>query len=150
MSQNAHEAYLEGRILSADPLELVRMLYQGAGNAVREARRSLAEGDILGRSRAILRAYEILVELTGALDRSRAGELGERLASLYDYMQRRLIDANLQQADAPLADVLSLLATLAEAWDGARAQTAPPEASSNPWGPIPSTEPAQATHSYSV
>lgn len=150
MSQNGHDAYLEGRILSADPLELVRMLYQGAANAVREARHSLAEGDIPGRSRAISNAYDIFVELTGALDRSRAPELGDRLALLYDYMQRRLIEANLQQADAPLAEVLSLLATLAEAWDGARAQTAPPPAAPPRWDPIPAGEPAGPTHSWSV
>ena len=135
MSHNGHDAYLEGRILSADPLELVRMLYQGCTDAVREARRRLADGDIAARSGAISDANAILTELTASLDSERGGEISRKLALLYDYMQRRLIDANIQQADEPLAEVLSLLATLGEAWDGVQAQTRPAAvAETNPWG----------------
>lgn len=149
MSHHGHDAYLEGRILSADPLELVRLLYQGASDAVREARRALADGDILARSRAISKAYDIVAELLGAVDRSRGGEVAERLVTLYDYIERRLIEANLQQADAPLAEVLGLLATLGEAWAGAQAQTAPgPEAAPSPWAAI--AAPEQPAHAWSV
>ena len=126
MSRTGRDAYLEGRILSADPLELVGMLYQGCSVAVREARRRLEEGDIAARSRAVTRALEILAELTQSLDRPRGGEIAERLAALYDYMQGRLIDANCRQEDAPLAEVLALLATLGEAWEGVEEQMRPP------------------------
>ena len=138
MGYSAHEAYLESRVLSADPIELVRMLYQGATGAVREARRSLADGDIAARSRSIRKAYEILAELTTALDHARGGEISLRLAALYDYMQRRLIDANLQQQDAPLAEVLRLLSTLAEGWDGVQARAAAqPQPEPEPAAPVP-------------
>lgn len=142
MSHIGHDAYLEGRILSANPLELVRLLYQGCSDAVRAARRGLAEDDIGGRSRAISKAHEILTELLTSLDRARGGEIAERLALLYDYMQGRLIDANVRQEDAPLAEVLGLLATLGEAWDGVAEQTrpaAPPE--SSPWAQPAAGEP---------
>lgn len=150
MSHNGHDAYLEGRILSADPIELVRMLCQGCSNAVRDARRRLAEGDIAGRSRAISNAYEILAELTSSLDSTRGGEIAGRLALLYDYMQRRLLDANLQQADAPLAEVLALLATLTEAWDGIPAAAKSPAPATAAWGaPIQDPEPA-SLHAWSA
>src|SRR5215212_7512806 len=97
MSHIGRDAYLEGRILSADPLELVRLLYHGCSDAVREARRKLEEGDIAGRSRAITNAHEILAELLTSLDRARGREIAERLAQLYDYMQGRLIEANCRQ-----------------------------------------------------
>jgi flagellar protein FliS len=151
MSHTGHDAYLEGRILSADPLELVRFLYQGCSDAVREARRRLADGDIAGRSQAIMRAYEILAELLQSLDRERGGEIGERLALLYDYMQRRLIEANCRQEDAPLAEVVSLLATLGEAWEGVQQQTRPAAAAANPWGQSPAAEPEPAaSHAWSL
>lgn len=150
MSQNPYDAYLEGRISSADPLELVRLLYQGASDAVRQARRHLSEGDIAGRSRAISNAFDILAELLGSLDRERGGELAVRLARLYDYMQRRLIEANLQQSDGPLAEVLALLATLGEAWEGAQTQTAAPAAESNAWGAVPVVEPEAVAHAWSL
>jgi len=151
MSHTGHDAYLEGRVLSADPLELIRLLYHGASDAVRQARRSLADGDIRERSRAITAAYEILAELAASVDRARGGEIGERLLLLYDYMQRRLIDANAQQADAPLSEVLGLLATLSEGWQGVQEQAAPaPPAASEVWeAPPPADMEPATTHAWS-
>ena len=118
MWNNGHNAYLESRILSADPIELVNMLYQACTGAVREARHHLANGEIGERSRKINKAYEILTELSVSLDHQRGGEISQRLGRLYDYMQGRLLEANMQQADAPLAETLGLLSTLSEAWEG--------------------------------
>jgi flagellar secretion chaperone FliS len=129
MWNSARDAYLESRILSAGPIELVRMLYQTAAGSVREARHHLEAGDVLARSRAISKAGQALLELTASLDFARGGEIAPRLAQLYDYMLRRLTEANFQQADAPLAEVLALLATLSEGWDSIQTQaTAPPPA----------------------
>jgi flagellar protein FliS len=144
MSHNAHDTYLESRILSANPVELVRLLYQAAACAVWDARRHLAGGEIAARSRSISKACQILLELAAALDHQHGGEISQRLAQLYDYMGRRLIEANFQQDDAPLAEVHGLLSTLSEAWDGVKppAQPAPP--AENPWlQPLPQ-EPAPA------
>jgi flagellar protein FliS len=124
---NGHDAYLESRVLSADPIELVNMLYQACIDAVRDARNHLSERRIMERSKAINRACEITYELTGALDHKRGGEISKGLAALYDYMRGRLIEANLQQADAPLAEVLGLLVTLGEAWEAIRPVAPMPE-----------------------
>lgn len=133
MGYHAHDAYLENRILSADPAELVHLMYQAALETVRDARRQLATGEIISRARAISKASAILLELMGSLDRERGGEIAERLGRLYDYILRRLAEANFNQSDAPLAEVLSLLATLAEAWEGIRAQSVPASLLPNPW-----------------
>jgi flagellar protein FliS len=133
MWNNAHEVYLENRVMAADRLELVRMLYSGAMEAVRTARAELAAGRIAERSRAIGKAYRILAELATSLDSTKGGEVAERLLELYDYMMRRLNDANFHQKDEPLSEVLDLLDTLAEAWAGVIAQTARPSASSESW-----------------
>jgi flagellar secretion chaperone FliS len=120
MWNNGHDAYLESRVLTADPIELINLLYQACTQAVREARRHLAEGRITDRSRQITKACDIVIELATSLDHERGGEISRRLALLYDYMLRRLLEANMQQSDAPLADVLGLLSTLSEAWAGVR------------------------------
>jgi len=133
MGFHAHDAYLEHRVLSADPTELVRLLYQAGLEAVRDARRHLANGDIVARSRAISKASAVLLELVGSLDLERGGEIAERLGRLYDYMLRRLTEANFQQSDAPLAEVLSLMATLAEAWNGIRPEPQPVSEPENRW-----------------
>src|SRR6516162_2739350 len=111
MWNNDHDAYLESRILAADPVELVNLLYQACRQCVRDAREHLAAGRIGERSRAITRACEILIELAGSLDHARGGEISQRLAQLYDYMQRRLLEANIKQSGEPLAEVLGLLNT---------------------------------------
>jgi len=120
MPVTAQDAYLESKILTADPLELVRMLYRAAGDATRRARAHLSAGRIAERSREISRALAILSELTGGLDHARGGTLSRSLAELYDYLQRRLLEANLRQKPEPLAEVESLLATLLDGWEQIR------------------------------
>jgi flagellar protein FliS len=142
MWRNAHDAYLESRIESAEPIELVRLLYQGATASVRDARTHLAAGDVAARSRSITKAHAILTELLQSLDHDRGGELSRRLAQLYGYMQRRLLEANFRQTDEPLAEVLGLLSTMGEAWDGIREPPQPVEAAANPWAGAAAAEPA--------
>jgi flagellar protein FliS len=146
MRNNGHDAYLESRILAADPVELVNLLYQACQHSVREAREHLAAGRIAERARAISKAAEIFAELAVSLDYVRGGEISQRLAQLYDYMQRRLLDANMQQSDEPLAEVLGLLATLSEAWEGIRPSATPVMESA--WAPRAVVE-TGAAHGWS-
>jgi len=113
-------AYLESQIQTADPLELVCLLYRAAGDATRSASAHLAAGRIAERSRQISKALAILTQLSGSLDHAHGGTLSRSLAELYDYMQRRLLEANQRQKAEPLVEVGSLLATLLEGWDQIR------------------------------
>ncbi len=153
MASSGQEAYRAEKILSADPVELIRMLYGAAIESVDAARRHLAEGQIPARSAAISKAVGILSELVLSLDPERAPEVSRRLAGLYDYMQRRLLEANFEQADRPLAEVCGLLATLAEAWQAVplpAAQSGPRERLARAaWNP-PAPEPLEgALHGWS-
>jgi len=151
MWRNAHDTYLEEQVLSADPVELVHLLYQAAITAVGDARRHLAEGQILTRARSISKAGDILLELTAALDYQRGGDLSVRWAQLYGYMHRRLVEANLRQSDEPLAEVANLLATLMEGWAAVKggALPAPPPPRETPWMPAMAAEPELAPASGS-
>ena len=113
------DAYLESRVLSASPLELICILYQCALDSVRDARRHLAAGDIVARSRAVCRAVGAISELDGSLNHADGGAISRNLGELYQYIRQRLTEANMRQMDAPLAEVESLLATLAQAWKAA-------------------------------
>ncbi len=113
---NALSTYFEQEILSADPMKLVCLLYQGAITDVREARRQLQASNVSARCAAVTKACDILGELTQSLDLKQGGELAARLRQLYTYMLNRMVEANLQKRDEPLAEVLSLLCTLQEGW----------------------------------
>jgi flagellar protein FliS len=150
MFQSAHDQYLENRVLSAEPLELVQMLYQGAIGAVQDARHHLANGKIIERSRAITKACAILIELTASLNREAGGELAQRLGSLYDYMRRKLLEANFHQSDEPLGEVLSLLAALAEGWAEIGKPKQEPVAAGTPWADAPPYAGAEPEVCYST
>ncbi|HTQ57566.1 MAG TPA: flagellar export chaperone FliS [Bryobacteraceae bacterium] len=126
------DPYLEQRILSADPIELIQILYEHALKSVEEARGALAAGDIPARSKAISRAIGILGELQGSLDKKSGGAISQNLEALYGYMRTRLTVANLKQEEGPLAEVQSLIETLAGAWKGVQ-----PVAIAEPVHPAP-------------
>ncbi len=113
--------YFEQMILSASPVEVVCLLYQRAIRSTRDAREYLKSGQIAERTKAINHAWAVLLELINSLDRASAPEIAEQLDGLYAYMQSRLVDANLKQADEPLSEVLMLLSTLVEGWEGVMA-----------------------------
>jgi flagellar secretion chaperone FliS len=120
MAATAQNAYLESRVLTADPLELVRILYRAAVDCTRRARAHLAGGRIAERSRDVSRTMAIISELSGCLDHSHGGAISGNLAQLYDYLQRRLLEANARQKAEPLAEVESLLTTLLAGWEQVR------------------------------
>ena len=117
LSANPYQNYLEAEVMSADPVRLVQMLYRGALDAIDDARGYLKAGDIAARSAAVTKAVAILQELIASLNFDAGGELSRNLADLYDYAQKRLLEANVRQTDEPLAEVQRLLAPLLEAWD---------------------------------
>jgi flagellar protein FliS len=108
--------YFEQKILHASPVELTRMVYQRAITSVRQAQEHMRHNRVAERARAVTRAYAAIGELISALRPELAPELAGRLQSLYLYTQRRLLAANQEQTDAPLAEALTVLLTLAEAW----------------------------------
>jgi flagellar protein FliS len=125
---NARNAYLESRILTAEPLELVRMLYRAAIEALEEARLALTAGDIQRRTRNINRAIAILAELTSSLQPGEENAVKRNLVELYDYMQRKLLEAHFQQTEPQLTEVIGLLGTVLSGWEQCRPQEAAPSA----------------------
>ena len=110
-------AYLESEILSASPLRLVELLYRGAIEAASQAFSAAKKGDALQRAHHVNRAHAILTELSLSLNHAAGGELSRDLAELYDYLQRRLTQASIEQSAEPISDVIRILGTLLEAWE---------------------------------
>ena len=129
--------YLEQQIQSANPLNLICISYRSAIQAIRDARTALAENDIPERVIRINLAHSILAELYSALDFTAGdGKLVTELGRLYEYMMRRLIDANTRKDDHDLAEVLALLSSISESWEQLAAQSQP-----SPPAPAPSASP---------
>ena len=121
-SRTAANAYanvgLETGVVAASPHQLIVMLYEGAELAVRMAIRHMNEGDMAKKSAAISKAIAIILEgLRAALDVKQGGDIAQQLDSLYDYMNKRLMLAHLNNQTAPLEEVLGLLRELRGAWE---------------------------------
>lgn len=102
----------------ADPHTLVTMLLDGAIERIVQARGALEHGMTARKGERIGKAIAIVDSLRASLDMEQGGEVAERLASLYDYMIRRLLHANLHN-DAPALDEVSrLLKDVKAGWDG--------------------------------
>lgn len=114
--------------MSASPHGLVMMLFEGAMIAVSGARMHMQLGQTAEKAQSISKAVTIITDgLMASLDRSAGGEIAERLFSLYEYMVRRLTEANLRNRPEPLEEIGRLLAELNDAWKtiGTAAQTKP-------------------------
>ena len=116
---NRQKQYMAVRITTASPMELVRILYEGAVQSVHEAIRALHSGDILARGEAINKAIEIVAELRVSLRVDVSDGYANTLAELYAYVQQQLIRAHAAQSESLLQEVLRLLNTLLEGWSGA-------------------------------
>ncbi|WNC89920.1 flagellar export chaperone FliS [Paraburkholderia sp. FT54] len=110
---------VETGVMGASPHRLIVMLYQGARQAIAQARMHVQQGNVPARGEAIGKAIQIVESgLQQSLNLEAGGEIAERLNALYSYMARRLLEANIKQSEAMLVEVDGLLATLEEAWIG--------------------------------
>ena len=114
-SQQA-QRYRDTAIKTANPLQLVVILYDGAIHALQEAQEHIKHGDIARRARCINRSVAIISELQACLNFKEGGDIADSLLRLYDYMKRRVFKANVDQCPEPLAEVVVLLQNLRSAW----------------------------------
>ncbi|WP_280549436.1 MULTISPECIES: flagellar export chaperone FliS [unclassified Halomonas] len=108
---------VESGVMSASPHQLIVMLFDGALAAIRTSRIHLQDGNSAEKGKAISKALDIVNNgLLAALDTERGGEISERLASLYDYVTRLLLAANLHNDVESLDQAEMLLNDIASAW----------------------------------
>jgi flagellar protein FliS len=107
--------YMEMQVQTAPAENLVLMLYDGALRFARQAQVSLAEGRMQDAHNDLTRAQDILGELMGSLNMD-AGEVAHNLFKLYEFIQYRLIVANVRKSAEPIDDVLQLLGDLRATW----------------------------------
>ncbi len=128
MSDNggASGVYRRVQTETAAPADLVLMLYDGLLRNLARGDRAIEEGRNDEANSALIRSQEILLELVASLDHEAVGEAGElsrRLASVYEYCYRRLVEANLRKQAAPALEVATLIRRVREAWAQAATDT---------------------------
>jgi len=117
---------LESGVAAADPHKLILMLYQGALLSIATAKNQMLRKQTNAKGESISKAIKIIDEgLKACLDVKAGGEIGKNLYDLYDYMNQRLLIANLKNDIAILDEVSVLLADLRTAWESIRPVVTP-------------------------
>jgi flagellar protein FliS len=111
-------SYRETQIKTATPAKLILMLYDGAIKYINLAVEKLdnkhkAYDEV---SNHIIRAQDIVTELMVSINFEKGGEIAKNLFSLYMYMNRRLLEANIKKNSAVLEEIKKLLVELRSAW----------------------------------
>ncbi|NLC76979.1 MAG: flagellar export chaperone FliS [Clostridia bacterium] len=112
---HAYQAYQQNQVMTAPPEKLVAMLYEGAVRFLTQAANACRERKIEETHRNLVKAQAIVAELMGNVNRD-TGEIGENLFLLYDYMHRRLVEANLRKDPKIIEEVKEMMISLKETW----------------------------------
>jgi len=119
ITSNAIASYqqneVELSVYSASPVELVVMLYDGAIQSLVQANALIQRGDIQAKAQQIIRATNIISELSGVLDLEQ-GEVAQNLDGIYGYARKQLLSANLRNDQRKINEVVNLLKELRSAW----------------------------------
>jgi len=107
----------QGQTEGASPHRLIQLLMEGALEKIRVARGLIERNDIPEKVRQLNWALSIIDGLRQSLDMEKGGEIAQNLKALYDYMQRRLVVANLQNDPCILDEVTGLMVDIKSAWD---------------------------------
>lgn len=113
---DGYQKYKQVEINTASQNRLVVMLYDGAIKFLEEACNSMDKKH--GTEQAhnnIVKAQEIIYELLASLNYE-AGEIANRLASIYTYMNQKLTEGNISKTKPPVLEVIKYLKELKEAW----------------------------------
>jgi flagellar protein FliS len=121
---NAVSTYKETKIKTASQGQLVLMLYDEAIKSLDRALELLGlntngrknPGNIEEISKSVVKAQEIVTELTVSLDFEQGGEIAQNLFSLYTWFNKELLEANIAQDVHRITGIRNQLNELRSAW----------------------------------
>lgn len=102
---------------SASPYRVIQMLMEGAIERIAAAKGYIQRDDVAKKGENISMAIAIINGLQASLDHSTGSAISQNLEMLYDYMGRRLLEANIASDEAMLDEVAGLLMEIKQAWE---------------------------------
>jgi flagellar secretion chaperone FliS len=111
-----HTVSVHGGVANADPHGMVQMLMDAAAERLATARGCIERGEIARKASLLHSCVTLIAELRGSLNIAEGGPLAQNLSSLYEYMARQLLLANLESDMSKVTEVLGLLNEVRGAW----------------------------------
>lgn len=116
MATMAQDQYLTTEVMTATPQKLHLMLIEGAIRWAERARQLRRGGDEENASRALVNAQRIVMEMIVGIKQETARDLAQKVSSVYWFIYRSLVDANVRRDEKNLDDAVKLLHSEQETW----------------------------------
>jgi len=118
----AFDEYKKNKVITASGVELIVQLYDEVIKNIQLAKVILSKVDKLAfdeiktKSKSISKSINIITGLADSLDMEKGGEIAANLGKLYEFVNMRLLNANLNNDPVMLDEALRVLHELREAW----------------------------------
>ncbi len=112
--RNAAQRYMQNSVETASPAKIILMLYDGAVKFCNIAIDAIEKKDHPAANLNIQKAIKIIVQLRVSLDMKYP--VAQEFDTVYDYIYRRLVEANLRKDEDILKDALKHIKTMRETW----------------------------------
>lgn len=111
---NPYEQYKQQGVMTANPIELVVMLYDGCIKQLKLTCIAIHEKNYENTNKCLQKAQAIVVELVSSLDFHYP--IAKDLMNIYDFMLRQFIDVNIHQDEECIKKLIDMLSSLRDAW----------------------------------
>jgi flagellar protein FliS len=115
--QQYQQVKTDAGLEDANPHRLIQLLFEGGLERLASAKGHIQRGETARKGEQIGKAIDIIDGLRASLNEAAGGDLARNLDALYDYMERRLLEANLKSDPVLIDEVAGLLHDVKEAWD---------------------------------
>ncbi len=120
---NPYSSYRTTQTITASQTQLIVMLHDGAIRFLAQAALAISNKDYPEKGVNFEKVANIVLHLWGTLDKERGGELAGNLDNIYAYMQRRLMQANLNDDLEIIKELMQHLRALRSSWAQVDAET---------------------------
>jgi flagellar secretion chaperone FliS len=115
-SASARESYLETQVMTATPQKLLLLLIEAAIRLAQRAKQRLLNSDPVGAAEDLLKAQDVVTQIMSGMRADVAPELVKKVASVYLYVFRTLVDATREKSVKLVDDVLRVLEVERGTW----------------------------------
>lgn len=118
-ANNAYSAYKNNSVNYASKEQLLLMLLDGAVKYSKIGKQAIIDKDIPKSHENITRTQDIFYELMVSLDVGQAGDWGQQLMSIYEFIVRILGEANIKKSIDIMDEAISLIEDVRNTWNEA-------------------------------
>ena len=111
---NVFNAYKQNSVTTASPGELTLMLYNGCIKFLGKAKVAIDETNVEEKNKNLQKAQDIITELMSTLNMDI--DISKQMLPLYEYMNRRLVEANIKNDVAIIVEVEGFVTEFRDTW----------------------------------